>query len=603
MLACLASLLLFAAPAPKLVIISWDGAPDWVMDRLVDEGKLPNVAKLKANGFAAEYSTPSFPSKTAVSHMAIFTGANPVANGVTGNTVPLLPRSEHTVLETKRGFDGSVHTAEPLWVTAAIAGRKVLCLSAAGSFPVEPDQARLRAKGVPLDRWVEFSGFESSITPTTVFSAGETPVEFAPGEKIQFLPQSWGRPEVFTSVKMVRNNQPIGELKPLKTGDIKGWSDAVEFRKDGLLANAYFRLIDLDQQTGKATILARATSGIKGTQPTKEVDEYVRAYGGFHDEGFRAYERGQLGKTLADGGDGSAEAMIVEMAKLDAEFLKRSFRYGWKTYRPDVVFHYTPTSDSAGHTWMGVLDPESPSYKPDLAAKIMPYYEQIFKIQDEWLGDMMQAAGPSTVFALVSDHGMAGISKYFNPNRALADAGLLNFAAGKIDLATTKALCPAWSDFAVVINGTEWKSGIVPPADREDVLNKAAEALFAVRDPETGRRIVNGVWRPERFVGMGIGGPAGGDLYFDLEPGYYPQPSSGALVSSGAPIIGNGVHGFWPQRRSMQAIFYAAGPGIAKVGSIPGVRVEDIGPTLFAAVGLPRPANATGHAIRDAVIK
>jgi predicted AlkP superfamily pyrophosphatase or phosphodiesterase len=41
----------------------------------------------------------------------------------------------------------------------------------------------------------------------------------------------------------------------------------------------------------------------------------------------------------------------------------------------------------------------------------------------------MQAAGPNTVFALVSDHGMAGISKYFNPNRALADAGLLTFAA------------------------------------------------------------------------------------------------------------------------------------------------------------------------------
>jgi hypothetical protein len=53
----------------------------------------------------------------------------------------------------------------------------------------------------------------------------------------------------------------------------------------------------------------------------------------------------------------------------------------------------------------------------------------------------------------------------------------------------------------------------------------------------------------------------------------------------------------------MQAIFYAAGAGIAKVGSISGVRVVDIGPTLFAAVGLPRPANATGHAIREAIIK
>ncbi|KXK22928.1 MAG: hypothetical protein UZ18_ATM001000134 [Armatimonadetes bacterium OLB18] len=51
------------AQPPSLVMISWDGAPDWVIDRLVEEGRLPTLGRIRKEGACAEYVVPSFPTK------------------------------------------------------------------------------------------------------------------------------------------------------------------------------------------------------------------------------------------------------------------------------------------------------------------------------------------------------------------------------------------------------------------------------------------------------------------------------------------------------------------------------------------------------------
>jgi len=175
---------------------------------------------------------------------------------------------------------------------------------------------------------------------------------------------------------------------------------------------------------------------------------------------------------------------------------------------------------------------------------------------------------------------------------------------GKIDLAHTRACAPPWSDFAVVVNGNDWKDGIVTAAEKAEVVRQAREALLNAIDPETGRHIVVATWRPEDLVGMGIGGPAGGDLYLDFLPGYYPSASAAKEITSATDAMrGAGVHGFFPQRRSMQAIFYLGGPGVAQGKKIPGVRVCDIAPTICRLMGIPVPADATGHVVGEALAR
>ena len=84
LLACLALAPLAAGAAAepaKTVILGFDGADAALAERLMDEGKLPNLAKLRAQGtFSPLRST--IPSQTPVSWSTFATGLNPGRHGV-----------------------------------------------------------------------------------------------------------------------------------------------------------------------------------------------------------------------------------------------------------------------------------------------------------------------------------------------------------------------------------------------------------------------------------------------------------------------------------------------------------------------------------------
>lgn len=624
------------AGAKRVVIISWDGAANWVVARLLSEGKLPNVTRLARQGVQAAYSTPAFPSKTACGHAALWTGAYSDVNGITGNSVPVLPRAEHTLLETRSGFLSTSLRAEPLYVTAAKAGKKVLVLSATQSFPPDPWQEKLRAAGVPEERFVTFDGFESGISGEKIWDGAELATSSAPPT----LPAHEGEVKTFRftigdtpfaayvfddSRDPVRGYDSLfvkqegstdagtpssAVLKPLAAAEhTRHFSTRFPVRhadpqRGDLFGYTYFRLFTLDPATGRMTLFQRAVNGIRGTASLEERRAYLDAYGGFHSAPFELYQAGALGKTLWQEGNGEAEKRLLEIVQLDCEFLTRGTRYALKRYRPDLAFHYTPLIDGAGHTWMGALDPDSPRYEPRLAAKLLPFYERVYQLEDAWLGAVIDAAGSDAAVCLVSDHGMAGIGKTFSPNTVLERAGLLaRTEDGKgIDLTRTRVCAPPWGDYFVTINGTDWKGGIVPAEQRNAALDQAADALLAARDPETGRPIVTRVFRTGEVVGLGIRGVAGGDLYLDLAPGYVPtnrlQPE---ILQAHASPIGAGVHGFFPLRTKMQAIFFLGGAGVVQGKRIAGVRQIDVAPTIARLLGIPPPADAQGHIIGEAL--
>jgi predicted AlkP superfamily phosphohydrolase/phosphomutase len=253
------------------------------------------------------------------------------------------------------------------------------------------------------------------------------------------------------------------------------------------------------------------------------------------------------------------------------------------------------------------LDPNTPEYNPGLAAKIWPYYEEVFKLEDSWLGEIMSAAGPNAAIFLVSDHGMAAQYKRFYPNAVLERAGLLARGYDEIgrqgegiDLSRTRACVPPHADFFVVVNSVDWKGGIVQPSEREAVLKSATDALLAATDPATGQRIVTAAIRAEDVAGLGTGGETGGDLYLEVAPGYYPvgQLSTYTVEPLLSPI-GAGAHGFLPLRRSMQAICVIGGAGIIPGSKLGGVRQIDVAPTAARLLGIPIPRDARGHVLGE----
>ena len=176
----------------KVVLISWDGAPNWVIRDMVRDGKLPGLARIMADGFRADGMQPAYPSKTAVGHASIFTGTWPDIHGVSNNSVPLLPRSENGPDKTIRGFDSAALQAEPLIVTAARQGKRVVSLSSTQSYPSDKWVKQLAPLGMEKKLSI-YSGFESQISKNTMLDAS------------RFKPVS-----LWKDTRHAGSNQPLG---------------------------------------------------------------------------------------------------------------------------------------------------------------------------------------------------------------------------------------------------------------------------------------------------------------------------------------------------------------------------------------------------------
>jgi predicted AlkP superfamily phosphohydrolase/phosphomutase len=632
--------LLLAAPAGaeprRLVLVSWDGGADWVIDRLLDEGRLPHLARLAARGAAVDYSVPSFPSKTAVSHAALWTGCWAPCNGIVANSVPVASPAAEDVLQSRSGFDSHALAAEPLWMTAALAGRRVVVLSATQSDPPQPHAERLRAAGVSADGFRSFNGFGHEAAPARVID--ETALRPARAAAWRPVPLHRGSPRELAieigetrlfglvyddpadpargfDTLLVRagsredaSRQTI--LKPREAappgqagGPPAGWSPPFPIAPGPWAPNTFLRLFRLSPDGKELVLYLRGASELHGVFTSEDRAAYLAAYPGFHDDPFEVYHENRLGVPLIDGGDGTAERRLLEMVAFDTALLAAGTRFALATWRPDLLFHYSPMSDHAGHAWIGVLDPASPAHDAALAERLWPYYAGVFAALDAWLGEVVAAAGEEAIVALVSDHGMAGVGRTLHVNRVLEQAGLLErTAAGEIDPQRTRILLPSWAAFFLVVNDSRFQGGPVPEAERERVIERAAAALLAARDPRSGAALVERVFRPQDFPGLGIGGPRGGDLYFDPAPGLYPSARlRDEVVSAARNAGGSGEHGYYPERRAMHAIFYLAGPGVAAGARLPAIRHIDVAPTLARLLGLPAPPQSIGRIVAEAL--
>jgi predicted AlkP superfamily phosphohydrolase/phosphomutase len=264
----------------------------------------------------------------------------------------------------------------------------------------------------------------------------------------------------------------------------------------------------------------------------------------------------------------------------------------------ELLFTYTPYPDEAEHLWRGFLEPTLPGFRPELAKQLQPLMEEVYRSCDVFLGMLLQSRSAETVIALVSDHGMEGVNRAVRINVALRRAGLLVLDRdGRVDLSKTQALYPSGDNAYVLINTTDRKGGIVALDERARVVERVRDALKEIRD--SGRAVVTDVLdAATEGEARGFGGPAGGDIYLDLAPGYDfdPQVRGDAWIVTREPY---GSHGFSPARRSMRTIMVFNGPGVAAGQKLAAARAIDFAPTLARLLALDPPRHATGRVLQE----
>lgn len=600
----------------KLILISWDAAGDWIIDRLLAEGKLPNVARLAKGGVHAEYVIPPFPSVTAAGHAALWTGTPPHVNGIIYNSVPPLPWGQHTVLDKVDGFSSRQLLVEPVWMSAVKSGRRALLLSATQSEPFEVYYTRMKSKGIPTGHLTGVEDrFTRPLAPAAVYKYASEP------KSISGLPPRVGGVRVFTvhigdsdfvcclfdavndpkigyDTCAVKNADGKGIACLLKTGwstpgTVDKFSPRIEARFGAKFATIRFRLFSLAPD-GSFLFYHTPAKALSFSGPPPRA--FPLASWGEGVVPFDLYEQGKLGVTIPAGGSGVAEKRLLELVRLSVGRLREETRAAIRGGRWELLMHYSSLPDTFEHAIMGYLDPESRAYRANVAAKLWPYLAQLYLIHDDWLGEILRLRTRDTAVALVSDHGMQGVSREFYTNTVLKNAGLLALdSEGNIDLSRTKALAPPWyPGFGVVVNDTSWKSGIVRPEDRTKVITAIEKALIFAVDPQTGRRPVKSIYLSPNDL-LSLGGPRTVDMVFDLQPDYTAESILMGVVACDIAKKGRGMHGFAPWRPKMRCVFYAAGPGLKRGSVLPPMQSTGVVPMLCDLLGWPAPGTANAR--------
>jgi predicted AlkP superfamily phosphohydrolase/phosphomutase len=598
----------------KAIVLAWDGAVPAFVHEMLRLGQLPNLAKLIEGGALADNVMPYFPSLTASGFASLWTGAPPRITGISGNRVPRLPPSQFTILESSAGFNNALLQAEPLWASAERAGRRVVVTH----VPLGGDKSERgvhfqgyrgiagrngivhgrAAKPQPARSWEDLP---SSVLPPLeiTFTIGastlyglliDDPTDPQESYDTLLVASAPAGKEVTAKLKS-RPAGPAGELF---------WSKPINVKtNDGRVATTYLRLFDL-KPDGVDFLLFF-------TRPTREmisrpdlvqgVNSTVRAFIG--NGAYLLYTQGALGLTLPNGGDGTAEARYLETVSFAQHQLAETNRWALEHLPWELFTAYTPFPDEAEHMWRGFLEPSLPGFRQDIADRLRPLLQRVYRLSDELLGLLMTHRTENTIVALISDHGMEGTHKLVAINKLLQEKGILAVdPRGRVDLVGTKAIYPPINNGYLLINSTDRKGGIVRPEERDDLIQRIRELLFEIRDGD--RQVVTAVYDAHaEGKAMGIGGESGGDIYIDLLPGYEldPRPGAAELITRREP---HGMHGFNPVRPSMRTLMVLNGPGVRAGQRLSGVRIIDFAPTLAELLGVPIPKDATGRILHEA---
>ncbi|NUN63967.1 phytase [Pseudanabaena biceps] len=150
--------------APKVILISLDGATDTIVDKYLQSGILSSstgLGLLKSKGVAATANQTITPSLTAPAHIAIATGSSAVNNDINANTFSLIanpfttntsgfaaPIGGYTYQSGIDPSESSNPSANPIWLTLQNAGKTVV----AATFPGADGTNIKSSNGIILDK-------------------------------------------------------------------------------------------------------------------------------------------------------------------------------------------------------------------------------------------------------------------------------------------------------------------------------------------------------------------------------------------------------------------------------------------------------------------
>jgi predicted AlkP superfamily phosphohydrolase/phosphomutase len=454
-----------AAHVKKAIFLGLDGLDPEFTEKLMAEGKLPHLARLKEHGSYRRLRT-TFPPLSPVAWSTFATGVSPNRE--------MKPESE------------------PFW--------KILGRNAVGStilrvpvtFPLDDFEGRLLSSAAPQGGFSCFTkragrtSFEGGKRYPLIEADGTLAGELAgPGDSIRFRIQD---PE---GVPVLDIQDESYLLKPreytpwirLKFGRIHG---IVRFllTQTGDDFSVYATAVQIDPENPALPI----------SQPPYYAIYLAKLLGSFSTLGM-AEDTEALNEGAIDEDDFLAQARLIQ-GEREAMFFSALDHQA-----SGVVACVFDTSDRVQHMFYRYLDPARPSGKHSGAI------ERMYREMDCLVGRTLEHADTDTAVFVLSDHGFCAFRRGVNLNAWLHRNGYLALEGDEIDWPGTRAYAVGLSGVYLNVRGRD-AQGTVDPKDAAPLTAELISRLAGLRDEDSGETAIRNVYAskaPDLIVGYARG--------------------------------------------------------------------------------------------------
>lgn len=630
--------------ANKVALVGLDGIIPEFAEKFMAEGAMPNLKKLKREGFYAE-SIPSLPAWTPGNWASIVTGAQTSTHGHEGFEVHL-PGEPLPFEVYHRGFDSSLRKAETFWEAAAGQGRKTILLKFPGTWPILLKEG----EGIQIAGAAGFGGLRSylDVWHGHCFSNDPeimraTPIYPKPAKGWQRIPVP--EAEALECELNIKLNQHRGTLtfhgliyrsgsgngydrflvcrskdgsQPLGTVQPGQWSDWIvgAFGQAGELEAGGFRfkLVDMAPDASRIKLFMTQNHPLTGfTFPDHIAQEISEIAGPFPEHtSLWPFHLGWIDHET-----------WMELIEQHTDWLIKVAQHALAEYEWDIFVTQHHPIDYVEHMYMGAVVPSHPDYKEEDVELGWEGLRRTYQCADKFLGAVMDAVGEDVLVVMTGDHGTEVLNYLFWPNNVFEQAGLL-----VVKMNEKGEYEPVWSETRVYAHGPNFvyinlrgrdPEGIVEPGEEyEELREQVIQLLKSAKCEQTGIYPVSMAIKREEADYFGLYGDGVGDVIYTLEPGFdngQAERSGKARYRAGVTesreictptkqwrdLTGDhsAIHPFSKRNRTLTVF---CGPGVrTNVKRRTPIRLIDVAPTISYLIGTPYAAQTEGSVILDAL--
>ena len=521
-----------AVASRKMIILGIDGLDPDLLAKFMAEGKMPNFARLAAQGSFRRLTT-SIPPQSPVAWSNMITGMNAGGHGVF-DFIHRDPKTLQLYFSTSKveGPKHSLHigswviplgggTAEDLrhgkafWEILDEQGVRNYVYRIPANFPpIAAKGKTLSGMGTPDLRGTYGTFTFYTDDPTAAVGALEG------GEIVQVeVKNNRVAANLIGPDNTFRKNSPpstepftvdVDPLEPvariavqdqqfvLKEGEWSGWVP-VEFQLMSFIGNVKGICRFYLKQTHPRFQLYVSPINIDPENPALPIStpsgysrDLAEQIGEFHTQGIAEDTKALTAGVLDD------KEFLEQSHTVLAEH-RRAFDAEFPKVHQGRFFFYFSSLDLNAHMFWRLIDPQHPAYDAALSAQYGTALEEFYEQMDQVLGEVLPKVDENTTLLVLSDHGFAPFRRSFNLNTWLLNNGYITRKPGAggdssepfadVDWSRTRAYGLGINGLYLNVRGRE-RDGIVDPAGVDALLREIRQKLLEVRDPKDGSQVI-----------------------------------------------------------------------------------------------------------------